>query len=347
MLEQFIEYIPTIKKPAIDAIAVTEGPGLEPCLWTGINLAKALALVWDIPVGPVNHMEGHIFSSLLRRKDANNELGIMNTEKKMNLPLIQNSEFVLHLPRFPALALLISGGHTELVLLRDWFNYEIIGKTRDDAVGEAFDKVARILGLPYPGGPEISALAEKIRSTKHEIRNKSKIQNSKIKNGGIVLPRPMIHSSNFDFSFSGLKTAVLYLVKKSELEEQQKHPRSSAPLISEHLRMQIAREFEDAVTEVLVAKTKKAIEQYGIQTLLIGGGVIANTNIRRSFEDLSNNYGRSYLIKDDFLRVPEFGLTTDNGLMIAVAGFIRFVSRNGSKRVSLADFKAKGNLRLD
>src|SRR3989344_5514858 len=165
LLEQFLQFIPTIEKPTprtarsregsqrdfasngIDAIAVTEGPGLEPCLWTGINLAKALSLVWDIPVVPVNHMEGHIFSAMLRRKD---EFSITN--------------FQFSKPEFPSLTLLISGGHTELVLIKGLHNYEIVGQTRDDAVGEAFDKVARLLGLPYPGGPEISRLAEEVRA---------------------------------------------------------------------------------------------------------------------------------------------------------------------------------------
>ena len=249
LLKQFLEFIPTIEKPPIDLIAVTIGPGLEPCLWTGLNFAKALSVAWDIPVVAANHMEGHVLVSLQKR---NEELSIIN--------------YQLSKPNFPALALLISGGHTEMVLMKKLGSYEIVGKTRDDAIGEAFDKVARILGLPYPGGPEISALAELARKSNHE----SRIMNQEIK-----LPRPMIHSGDLDFSFSGLKTSVLYLVKKLP-----------QPL-DERTKMEIACEFEDSATEVIVEKVKKAIEMYGAETLILGGGVVANKNIRGAFEKLS------------------------------------------------------------
>jgi len=282
------------KMPAIDAIAVTVGPGLEPCLWTGITFAETLAEKWGVPIIPVNHMEGHIYSTLLHARKIS----------KLNLP---------------ALVLLISGGHTELVLIKRQGEYEIIGETRDDAVGEAFDKVARLLGLPYPGGPEISRLAETIR---RELRS--------IFSHEIVLPRPMLHSPDYDFSFSGLKTAVLYLLKK-------------LPELTEETKMQIAREFEDAVTEVLVTKTKKALQHYGAQTLLIGGGVIANTNIRRAFENLSSSYGRVDMICGLKLLIPEPRLTTDNALMIALAGLAHYKEARPAMRGAL---KARGNLRL-
>jgi len=286
------------EKPEIDAIAVTVGPGLEPCLWTGITFAETLAKKWGVHIIPVNHMEGHIFSALLRRENE-----------------IQETRFKIQEIKFPALALLISGGHTELVLIRDWFKYEIIGQTRDDAVGEAFDKVARLLGLPYPGGPEISALAEKAR--------KSRIQDSRFKIQEVALPRPMLHSGDFDFSFSGLKTAVLYLLKEIGTPD-------------EKTKAAIAREFEDAVTEVLIAKTKAALEQYGATTLLIGGGVIANTHIRRAFE-------RFVAEMSVPLFIPERNLTTDNALMIAATGMVRLLK--GGKPESGA-LKAQGNLRL-
>lgn len=303
LLEQFLEFIPTIEKPPIDAIAVTEGPGLEPCLWTGINLARALSLVWDIPIVPVNHMEGHIFSSLLRRE---------------NMTTVNYSLLTIH---FPALALLISGGHTELVLIKDWFDYEIIGQTRDDAVGEAFDKVARLLGLPYPGGPEISRLAEQ--------RRESKVKGQKLKVEGIQLPRPMLHSGDYDFSFSGIKTSVLYLIKK-------------LPELTDDIKKEIALEFENAVTEVLIAKTKRAMGQYGAQALLLGGGVVANKHIRRAFEGLAESDGRPILLNGKFLHIPELNLTTDNALMIAVAGFLR----SREKRAGTEPLRAQGNMRL-
>jgi len=144
LLEKVIEFLEQEEKPDIDAIAVTQGPGLEPALWVGINFAQALAVIWELPIIPVNHMEGHILSAMLKESS--------------------HAKFLISDIKFPALALLISGGHTELVLMEKWFSYEVIGETRDDAVGEAFDKVARMLDLPYPGGPEISALAEQARS---------------------------------------------------------------------------------------------------------------------------------------------------------------------------------------
>ncbi|MFA6273527.1 MAG: tRNA (adenosine(37)-N6)-threonylcarbamoyltransferase complex transferase subunit TsaD [Candidatus Paceibacterota bacterium] len=281
LLGQFLEFIPTIEKPPIDAIAVTEGPGLEPALWVGINFAKALATVWNIPIIPINHMEGHIVSALFGK-----------------------------IANFPAVALLISGGHTELVLMKDWFDYEIVGATKDDAVGEAFDKVARILGLPYPGGPEISRLAESVREVK--------------KGSTLKLPRPMLNSGDLNFSFSGLKTAVLYLAKKmGELSEDDKK--------------NIACEFEDAVTEVLVAKTKKVLAQFDAKTLIIGGGVSANKNIREAFE----NFAGQNNIK---LFISSRELATDNALMIAFAGLLRL---KANKAKSGEKITAQGNLKIN
>ncbi len=265
-----IPYLETIKAPKIDAISVTYGPGLEPALWVGINCARALAAAWDLPIIPTNHMEGHIASSLI-----NNDLKL-----KKNL--------------FPAIALLISGGHTELVVVKNWLKYKILGQTRDDAVGEAFDKVARLLGLPYPGGPEISKLALKAGDATVPPELK--------------LPRPMLHSGNFEFSFSGIKTSVLYKVR--ELEK-------SGPL-SEEIKAIIAKEFQDAAIEVLTVKTLKALEQTGAKTLIIGGGVIANKALRAAFE--------TKVPADVNLLIPEFTFTTDNASMIAVAAYFRYLS---------------------
>ncbi|OHA19884.1 MAG: tRNA (adenosine(37)-N6)-threonylcarbamoyltransferase complex transferase subunit TsaD [Candidatus Taylorbacteria bacterium RIFCSPHIGHO2_02_FULL_47_18] len=272
------------EKPKVDAIAVTYGPGLEPCLWAGITFAKTLAEKWSVPIVPVNHMEGHIFSALLRRKE----------NPKHEARSTKHFGFRISSLEFPAVALLVSGGHTELDLMEDYGKYRLIGETRDDAVGEAFDKVARLLGLPYPGGPEISRLAERMRTSASVLPS-------------LVLPRPMLHSPDYDFSFSGIKTAVLYLLKKI-----------GAP--SEQIKAEIAREFEDAVTEVLVSKTKRALREYGAQTLIVAGGVIANTHIRSEFGKLAAEEGITLLI-------PELSHTTDNALMIAVASYATVMNK--------------------
>jgi N6-L-threonylcarbamoyladenine synthase len=201
--ESFFEFISECEPPAIDAIAVTAGPGLEPALWVGINFAKALALIWGKPLVAVNHMEGHIFATLAQAQgDSSRRRGVSLCETEAEKLEIQNV-------KMPLLALLISGGHTQLVLMRRWLEYELVGETRDDAVGEAFDKVARMLNLPYPGGPEISRLAEEVRSS--GFRNLSSDEGF-LK--PFILPRQMIKENSCDFSFSGLKTAVLNLLRK-------------------------------------------------------------------------------------------------------------------------------------
>ncbi len=278
LLEHLLKFLPTIEKPPIDMIAVTSGPGLEPALWVGVNFAKALSIIWNIPVYPINHMEGHILS-----------------------PLIETHQ--LKKIAFPSIALLISGGHTELVHVKDWLEYEVIGKTRDDAVGEAFDKVARMLDLPYPGGPEISKLAEQAKP-----------------NPEIKFPRPMLNSPDLDFSFSGLKTSVLYFIQKQ-------------PELTFELKCQIAKEFEDTVIEVLVTKTRKALEQYPAKNIILGGGVIANKKIRKAFEEL---------VQEINLLVPPLQLSTDNAIMIAVAGYFNFLVGKQSQD----SFGANGNLSL-
>ena len=246
--------------PPVDLIAVTSGPGLEPALWTGIVFAKELSKKWNVPLIPVNHMEGHILSVFGKNKGT----------------------FKIPQMKFPVLSLLVSGGHTELVLVKDLMKYKVIGQTLDDAAGEAFDKVARMLGLPYPGGPEISKLAEKMRTKERQfLRGVSQADGPRgsapLARGdsdpekigfSVVLPRPMLHSKNFDFSFSGLKTAVLYLIRKiGKLDDETKS--------------RIAMEFENAVVETLIHKTNKAIEKHKIQTLIIAGGVSANKYLKK------------------------------------------------------------------
>jgi len=272
LANDFIEFISKTSKPEFDMLAVTEGPGLEPALWVGINFAIALSKIWQIPLMPVNHMVGHIVSVLNHTTKAGGN--------KIN---------------FPAISLLISGGHTQLISIKNWGNYKVIGSTKDDAVGEAFDKVARLLGLQYPGGPEISKLAEQAR--------KENFPNSKFK-----LPSPMINTDDFDFSFSGLKTAVLYLTQKIQINGK----------LSEKNKKQIALEFENSVTNVLIKKTMKALDKTGSKTLIIGGGVIANQHIRESFERL---------LKNDFsLYLPEKELSTDNAIMIGISAFLKSFS---------------------
>ncbi len=222
--------------------------------------------------------------------------------------------------------MLVSGGHTELVLIKDWPKltnrkiYKKIGQTRDDAVGEAFDKVARMLGLPYPGGPQISKLAEKER--KNFVENNIKIN----------LPRPMIHSKNYDFSFSGLKTAVLYLIRDLKI----KNPNIMKDSL---IKNKIAREFEDAVIETLVSKTIRAIKEYKIKTLIVGGGVSAN-------KYLKNIMNKS--IKENKLETrtyfPNNKLTGDNALMISISGYFQYKNNKIAKDINKV--KAKGNLSL-
>lgn len=307
MCALLINIVEGLPKPDFDYIAITTGPGLEPALWVGIVFAKALSLAWGVPLVPVNHMEGHVLSVLIDSKKG-------ETNEALSMKDFQ----------FPVLSLLISGGHTELVLMRDWLTYETIGQTVDDAVGEAFDKVGRILGLEYPGGPKISGLAEKATNTVilnsvQDLKNHDQVPGSEI---SITLPRPMLHSGDYNFSFSGIKTAALYLSQKLNMTD-------------ESIRASFAREFQTAVTEVLVKKTLKALDEYGVQTLIIAGGVSANTFIKNSFKEA--------LPDGITLLLPKHELATDNSLMIGIAGY--FQALNGNKK-SADDIRADGNWKL-
>jgi N6-L-threonylcarbamoyladenine synthase len=297
MAEAFIQFISETERPAIDAIAVTYGPGLEPALWVGISFAKALSYAWNIPVVPVDHMEGHLMMALAQRTSSDAEFAIENVG-------------------MPVLALLISGGHTEIDVMESWLSYRILGQTRDDAVGEAFDKVARMIGLPYPGGPEISKLAS--HSREDSATNP------------IHLPRPMIDSPDYDFSFSGLKTAVLYMVKGNKgLGEV---PNDTIN------KEQLAQAFEDAAADVLVKKTLRALDDTQAQTLAIGGGVSANAHFQSEFRKaLAEKFPHVEL------RLPPQNLTGDNAIMIGLAGFYHAL-RN--EFVDPETIRANGNLRL-
>ncbi|PIP86764.1 hypothetical protein COV42_01415 [Candidatus Campbellbacteria bacterium CG11_big_fil_rev_8_21_14_0_20_44_21] len=318
--EQFARIVPKLNRPNIDYIAVTKGPGLEPALWVGINFAKALSILWDIPIIPVNHMEGHIFSVFYS--------GEKTASQKSSQSGGQTPAKGQRRIEFPAISLLISGGHTELVLIKDWFKYKIVGETKDDAVGEAFDKTARMLGLPYPGGPEISRLASLARDKTQGVNSKLQTKH-KARIPEIKLPRPMINSGDCHFSFSGLKTAVLYKLKDLAAE--------TSLDITEKIKKEFAREVEDSITEVLFGKTKRALETHKAKTLIVGGGVIANTEIRRAMVSLGKE-------KSLPVFMPEKELTTDNAIMIGMAGYFRALKNPRGARPN--KIKAEGNLRL-
>lgn len=297
------------KRPNVDAIAVTVGPGLEPALWVGISFAKALSILWNIDLVPVNHMEGHITSVLI--------------ENDRQPPLTL----------FPALALLISGGHTELVHVTKWGSYNILGGTRDDAVGEAYDKVARILGLEYPGGPAISAKAEHVHSS-HGIQEAERMCVAQ----GIKLPRPMLNSQDTSFSFSGLKTAVLYMVR-----DLQKASETNS-LTSDQVNL-ICFEFEQAVTEVLLKKVSHAAKHIGaMHSLIVGGGVIANTYIRNNIQTWCDTNNIQFL-------KPTHEFATDNAVMIAAAALLQLNHSYGvvipPKLENLNQVIARGGWKID
>jgi N6-L-threonylcarbamoyladenine synthase len=240
----------------LDGVAYTLGPGLAGALLVGASVASALGYALRIPVVGIHHLEGHLLSPLLSADP----------------------------PRFPFVALLVSGGHTQLMRVAGVGEYELLGETMDDAAGEAFDKTAQLLGLGYPGGPAVSALAASGRA------------------GRFRLPRPMIASQTLDFSFSGLKTAVL-LARREHGDDAQ-------------ARADIAAEFQEAVADVLVTKSLLACEQAGLQTLVVAGGVGANGRLRERLSDAAAGQGIT-------VHFPELALCTDNGAMIAFAGALR------------------------
>jgi len=276
-----------LKMKDIDLITVTIGPGLIPSLLIGVNFAKALAYRYKKPIIPVNHIEAHIVSAFSG----------------------ENS-------KFPAIALVVSGGHTQLVLVKKLGSYKIIGETRDDAAGECFDKVAKLLNLGYPGGPKISEQAAKFE-----------IQNSKFR---IQLPRPMITHKNYDFSFSGLKTAVLYLVQGQN---------SGMPALdgkNQEFIQELCYETQQAIIDVLVSKTVNAVKKYRAKTIILAGGVAANKELRKQLAAAAKKIPHSLFL------IPDFKLCTDNGAMIAIDGYLnrKSASKNYNK------IKADANLRI-
>ena len=276
-------------KADLDIIAVTVGPGLEPALWTGINFAKEIYKsikyqVSGIKLVGVSHLEGHLYSNLLKAKSYK--------LKAKNM--------------FPAIALIISGGHTILIKMDSLVKYKKLGETRDDAVGEAFDKVARLLDLPYPGGPEIEKLAKYGRAT------------------SIDFPRPMLNQKNYDFSFSGLKTAILYYIKNQ-----------TETAGGKRFLADIAASFQQAAFDVLISKTLRAAEEFNVKSIMISGGVAANKTLQKKFK--SKIKGQMLDVK---FFTPVKNFCTDNAAMIAAAGYINYL-RNKKRRLT-----AKGNLSL-
>ncbi|WP_078592659.1 tRNA (adenosine(37)-N6)-threonylcarbamoyltransferase complex transferase subunit TsaD [Evansella clarkii] len=239
----------------IDAIAVTEGPGLVGALLVGVNSAKALAYAMDKPLVGVHHIAGHIYAN-----------------------------HIVEELTFPLITLVVSGGHTELIYMKEHGSFEVIGETRDDAVGEAYDKVARTLGLPYPGGPHIDRLA-------HEGE------------ASVKLPRAWLEPDSFDFSFSGLKSSVINTLHNAKQRGEEIPPEN------------IAASFQESVIEVLVGKTMRAVEEKNVDRLLLAGGVAANKGLREALTSACSEKGIS-------LTIPPMPLCTDNAAMIAAAGTI-------------------------
>jgi N6-L-threonylcarbamoyladenine synthase len=287
----------------IKAIAVTTGPGLITSLQVGVETAKVLSYIWQLPICSINHIEGHIYANFIGSRTKANR----SEPSKSNI-------------KFPAVILTVSGGHTMLVLMTGHGKYQTISETRDDAAGEAFDKAAKLLGIGYPGGPAIAAEAEKFIKQHSKISNfqtnfkfsppwrdpddnkmhkKVAGQISKIK-----LPRPMINSANFDFSFSGLKTALLYKLKKDK-EWQKQIP-------------EYATEFQQAIIDVLISKTIKAAKKFEAKTVMLTGGVSANLELRKQITEAM----KIKMPNSEFL-IPDLKYTTDNAVMVATAGYFK------------------------
>lgn len=264
----------------IDAIAVASGPGLITSLLVGNEAARILSCLWKKPLVKINHIEAHIYANWLAGQEIN----------------------------FPVLCLVVSGGHTELILMLGHGKYEVIGETRDDAAGECFDKTAKILGLGYPGGPAISVAAARFEKRDSRVELK--------------LPRPMMDSPDFDFSFSGLKTAVLYAVR--DLENKYK---------MEEIVPAMAHEIQEAIVDVLIAKTIRAAKKYKVKNVMLAGGVSANRRLRERFVAVMKKE-----LPGAKWNIPPFEYCTDNAAMIAAAGYFHAVKK---------DFTPWGKLRVD
>ncbi|OGZ03349.1 MAG: tRNA (adenosine(37)-N6)-threonylcarbamoyltransferase complex transferase subunit TsaD [Candidatus Liptonbacteria bacterium RIFOXYC1_FULL_36_8] len=264
--------LPDSVKNKINLISVTIGPGLEPALWEGINFAKALAKKLQKPLLGVNHLEGHIYSNWINQKSS---------------------------PEFPAVCLIVSGGHTILALMKNTITWKILGETRDDAIGEAFDKVARMLNLPYPGGPAVEKQAKKGKPD------------------SVIFPSPMINSKDYDFSFSGLKTAVLYYLRDHKNFKTEN----------------VCASFQKSAFSVLIKKTLRAAKEFKAKSVLLCGGVASSKALRSLFKKETKKAKLSFF-------APALKLNTDNASMIAAAAYFNFLQK---KKKTL---RANGNLSI-
>jgi N6-L-threonylcarbamoyladenine synthase len=268
-------------------IAATQGPGLDPCLWTGINFAQDLAKKYNLPLVGANHLEAHFLANLITLK-------------------IGEEKFARNY--LPAVCLVVSGGHTLLFLANGIGDYKLLGQTQDDAAGECFDKAARILGLGYPGGPEIAKYAKRYFVEVKPQQGRGTLISTGILTG-IKLPRPMIAQKNYNFSFSGLKTAVLYAHQKQN-EETRKSP--------EYLQA-MSCEIQQAIVDVLVSKTARAAKEFTAKSIIIGGGVSANAALRAAMQKTADELNIKFL-------APGADLSMDNAAMAGAAGYFAFKS---------------------
>jgi len=297
-----------------DLIAVTTGPGLITSLQVGVQTAKTLAYIWNVPLVGVNHLEAHLWSFLLNSKpEARNPKQIQNSNVK-NSKL--ESQIINNKLRFPAVSLIVSGGHTELILVKGIGQYQLIGRTRDDAVGEALDKVAKMLNLGYPGGPIISHFAKNGNPDKNKF------------------PRPMLTSKDFDFSFSGVKTAVKYYIQNFNHQLTKKD-------ISD-----ICAGFQQAVIEVLTEKTISAAQKFKAKSIILGGGVSANDKLISNFKIRISKLGIGFYY-------PEKSFTGDNAAMVALCGFfhlpklkLRQASQKKASKNNWQKLMAEANLKI-
>ena len=298
LLEKTVKFLAKYDKPKVNAIAITNGPGLEPCLWQGVNFAKALAFWWDLPIAPINHIKAHLAANWLWKEPSRFE------GRSHSVP-------------FPAVGLVASGGHTELIYMPKIGIYKLIGSTRDDAAGECFDKTARILGLSYPGGPAIAALAAKCSAPPLCLGQRS---------GADALPRPMIKSKDFDFSFSGLKTAVLYNFQSQKKSVQE----------SQDYKIAMAKEIQQVIIDVLIEKTLKAADCFNAKSIITGGGVMANKELRKQFK----NRIKSNKLRFTFY-VPRSTLCMDNAAMVGASTLLDKPKLTGWQKI-----KVNGNLNI-
>ncbi|MFA5954265.1 MAG: tRNA (adenosine(37)-N6)-threonylcarbamoyltransferase complex transferase subunit TsaD [Patescibacteria group bacterium] len=304
LLDQLSKRIPKQElRKRVDAVAVTAGPGLMTSLLVGVEVAKTIALAWEKPIIPVNHLEGHIYANLLQVNLQNQKSKVISQTTEGKTQMTRTSarggsvfdEKTQNYFKFPLLVLIVSGGHTELVLMKRHLNYELLGSTRDDAAGEAFDKTAKLLGLPYPGGPVLSRLA--MHGNPHAV----------------LFPRPMLDHKDLAFSFSGLKTSV------SRYLQLHKHINKA----------DVAASIEEAIVATLVGKTLQAVRQRSPAGVIIAGGVSANRVLRTRLQTELRKTAPAVT----FLK-PELRYATDNAAMIGAAGVVRYLNNKTTSPIS-------------